>query len=444
MKKMLSVLLMVVMVLSLAACGTKDVETNESAANEDTTAKSGSEATSDEVVQLKIWVHSTDEGPEGETYGARVDAFNAAHDSIQAELEYIPRGGGGSGYEDKINTALTTGQLPDVITLDGPNTAAYADAEIIAPLDGLVDQESLDDYMPSIIQQGTFKGQLYSLGNMESTVPLFYNVDLLNKYDITPGTMENPWTWDDLYEAGKTITEGENFMALNICLDWGGEGKIYALAPFIWSNGGDVIGEDGLTAEGVFNSEQNVEGLTFLKKLVDEGLTTATPEASSFELGMAAFMLNGPWAVASLENDYQDLNWGVMPYPVSPTTKKLAVPTGSWQFAMTEQSDHKEEAAMLVEWMTNTDSVVAMSNAIGMLPARKSAIALLPQYQEGARKLMVEQLEQGGHARPASVIYPVISRSFEEAINEVVYGDDVKSTLDSKVSVLEREANRYK
>lgn len=447
MKKFISFLLVAVMVLSLSACGTSDDEAKSeetSGGTEKVTTNDETAKDSAEVVKLKIWVHSTDEGAEGETYGARVDAFNAAHENIQAELEYIPRGGGGSGYEDKINTALTTKQLPDVITLDGPNTAAYADAEIIASLDGLISQESLDDYMPSIIQQGTFNGSLYSLGNMESTVPLFYNIDLLEKYDITPGTMENPWTWDDLYNAGKTITEGENFMALNICLDWGGEGKIYALAPFIWSNDGNVIGKDGLTSEGVFNSAQNVEGFTFLQKLVDEGLTTATPEASSFELGLAAFMFNGPWAVASLENDYPDLNWGVMPYPVNPTTRKLTVPTGSWQFAMTEQSENKEEAAMLVEWMTNTDSVVAMSNAIGMLPARKSAIALLPQYQEGARKLMVEQLEQGGQARPASVIYPVVSRSFEEAVNEIIYGEDVQETLDSKVAILEREANRYK
>lgn len=455
MKKLISLMLVLVMVAALSACGGKTSSTDSASTDKATTDTTATETQTDdqttaaadssaEVVKLKIWVHTTDEGAEGQTYGQRVDAFNAAHPNIQAELEYIPRGGSGSGYEDKINTALTTQQLPDVITLDGPNTAAYADAGIIGALDGYVSQESLDDYMPSILQQGSYNGKLYGLGNMESTVPLYYNEELLAKYNITPGTIENPWTWDDLYNAAKTITEGEKYIALNLCLDWGGEGKIYALAPFVWSNGGDVIGPDGLSADGIFNSAQNAEAMSFIKKLVDEGLTTATPEANSFELGMAAFMLNGPWAVSSLEKDYPNLKWNVMPYPVSPTTKKLQVPTGSWQFAMTASSEHPAEAAQLVEWMTNTDSVVAISNAIGMLPGRVSAIEQLQQYQSGARKVMVDQLQLGGHARPASVIYPVVSRSFEEAVNEIIYGEDVQTTLDSKVSIIDREAKRYK
>lgn len=429
MKKLLSLLLSLSLFLVLGACSSNTSESTD---------ENG-------VVNLTMWVHVTDEGGEGQFYADRAAAFNAAHDNINATIEFIPRGGGGSGYEDKINTALTTGQLPDVITLDGPNTAAYADAGIIAPLDGYISQDSINDFMPSIIAQGSYNGSLYALGNMESTVPLFYNVDLLAKYNIQPGTIDNPWTWDDLYAAAVTITAGENgYPALNLSLDWGGEGKIYALAPFVWSNGGDVIDSTGLVADGVFNSAESYEGFAFIKSLVDAGVTTATPEAQSFELGKAAFMLNGPWAVGGLENDFADLNWGVMPYPVSPDTNTLAVPTGSWEIAMTTNSAHPEEAAMLVDWMTNTDSVVAIANAIGMLPARMSAVDLLPQYQEGARKLMVDQLASGGHARPVSVIYPVISRSFEEAVNEIVYGEDIQSTLDSKVAIIEREAQRYK
>ena len=445
MKKLISLLLVLALGLGLTACAsTASTTTAAQAASETTAAGSTTAAASQEVVNLKIWVHTTDEGDEGKVYGERVAAFNAANDKIKAELEYIPRGGGGSGYEDKINTALTTGQLPDVITLDGPNTAAYADAGIISPIDEYISAESKADYMPSIIQQGTYQGKLYGLGNMESTVPLFYNMDLLNKYNIKPGTIDAPWTWDDLYAAAKTITAGEKVPALNMCLDWTGEGKIYALSPFVWSAGGNIIAEDGLTAEGVFNSPEAVEALTFIKKLVDEKLTSATPEANSFELGKAAFMFNGPWAVAGLEKDYKDLNYAAMPYPVNPKTKKLQVATGSWQFAATTNSKHPAEAAKLVEWMTNTDSVVAISKAIGMIPGRVSAISQLPLYQEGARKLMVEQLQASGRARPSSVIYPVISRSFEESIDEVINGEDPKASLDSKVAVIEREAARFK
>jgi fructooligosaccharide transport system substrate-binding protein len=447
MRKFIGLFLIIVLLLTITACGSNENETNSNETNSDNNAEMGNEdnneGNEEELIELKVWVHVTDETDEGIVYGERIEAFNEAHDNIRAKIDFIPRGGGGSGYEDKINTALTTNQLPDVITLDGPNTAAYADAQIIAPIKSYISQESLEDYLPSIIQQGTYQDEIYALGHMESTVVLFYNVDLLNKYNIEPGTMDNPWNWDELYSAAKTITEGESYPALDMTYNWTGEWKIYAYAPFFWSNGGQVISDNGLEAEGIFNSAENAEALAFLKKLVDDGVTSVTPEESNFQLGLSGLYLNGAWTIPDLESNYPDLNWGVMPYPVSPNTGELHVPTGSWQFAATAQSEHVEEAAMLVEWMTNTDSTVAVSEAIGMPPSRMSAIPLLPQYNDGPRKVLMDQLTTGGHARPVSVIYPVVSRSFEEAVDQVIYGEDPQTVLDEKITVIEREAKRY-
>ena len=54
---------------------------------------------------------------------------------IKPRFKFIPRSGSGGGYEDKVNAALNSGSLPDVLTLDGPNTAAYAHSKIIQPID---------------------------------------------------------------------------------------------------------------------------------------------------------------------------------------------------------------------------------------------------------------------------------------------------------------------
>jgi fructooligosaccharide transport system substrate-binding protein len=432
--KFLSIVsLLLVLVVAFAGCG-------KSNNNSTTTTEDQGEVT------LNMWVHVTDETDEGKIYKQRIDAFNEANvGKVKVNVEFIPRGGGGSGYEDKINTALTTGQLPDIITIDGPNTAAYAESGIITPITSFISEEAKADYVDSIIQQGTFNNELYTLGNMESTVALFYNKTMLEEAGIEPGTIENPWTWDDFYNAGKTLTEKLGAPALDLALNWTGEWKIYAYAPFVWSNGGDVISEDGLDAEGIFNSSENAEGFAFIKKLVDEGITTATPEENVFQSGKAALYLNGAWTIAGLEKDYPDLEWGVMPFPVSPTTKKLQVPTGSWTFGVTTNSKNAEASASVVEWMTNKDSAIAVSNGIGMLPGRKSAAAEMDIYTtEGPNKILMDQLLAGGHARPASVVYPVISRSFEEAIDAVVYGEEVQTTLDSKVQQIEREAERFK
>lgn len=119
---------------------------------------------------LSIWVHSIEDTPEGRVYRESVDSFNEAYDGrFFADIEFVPRNDSGGGYSDKINSSVLSGGLPDVITLDGPNVAAYAANKIIQPLAPLTDEER-SEYLESILDQGTYNGKLYALGVMESSV----------------------------------------------------------------------------------------------------------------------------------------------------------------------------------------------------------------------------------------------------------------------------------
>ena len=135
--KRFSVVLIVCFVLILSACANKTEKTEE------------------ERNVVNMWVQTSREDPEGKVMQKTVDRFNEVYEGqYKAIIEFIPRSGSGGGYEDKINAAITTNTLPDVITLDGPNTAAYAKAGAIAPIeDYITDQE---DFLPSIIAQGTY------------------------------------------------------------------------------------------------------------------------------------------------------------------------------------------------------------------------------------------------------------------------------------------------
>ena len=79
---------------------------------------------------------------------------------------------------------MMAGGLPDVLTVDGPNVAAYAANGIIQPLAEL-SQEEKSVYLESILDQGTYQGKLYALGVMESSVGMYYNKDILEKAGIT-------------------------------------------------------------------------------------------------------------------------------------------------------------------------------------------------------------------------------------------------------------------
>ena len=143
---------------------------------------------------LSIWVHSIEDTPEGQVYRESVESFNEKYNGTYfADIEFIPRNDSGGGYSDKINSSVLSGDLPDVLTLDGPNVAAYAKNNIIQPLAPLTEEER-GKYLESIIDQGTYDDKLYALGVMESSVGLYYNKDILEEAGIEIPDSDHPWT----------------------------------------------------------------------------------------------------------------------------------------------------------------------------------------------------------------------------------------------------------
>lgn len=149
---------------------------------------------------LSIWVHSIEETPEGEAYRQAVYSFNETYNGKYfADVEFIPRNDSGGGYSDKINASVLSGDLPDVLTVDGPNIAAYAANGIIQPLAPLSDEERAA-YLDSILEQGTYNDQLYALGAMESSVGLYYNKDIISEAGIEIPDPDDPWTFTEFLE----------------------------------------------------------------------------------------------------------------------------------------------------------------------------------------------------------------------------------------------------
>lgn len=404
-----------VLMFSLVGCGSK---------TSTTTSKDG-------VVNLTMWVHETD-SPEGKLYKQKIEEFNKENEGkIKVELTAIPRTGDASGYDDKVNAAVTTNSLPDVLTVDGPTVAAQAKAGMLLPIDDYVDKSDLADFNKDIIEQGTVDGKLYGLGAMDSSVVVYYNKDMFAKAGITaPTDSKSAWTLDELYENAKKLTSGDVY-GIDMHLNWGGEWNTFAYLPFIQSTGGQIISNDGKKTDGYINSDKVVEPINFLKKLVDEKIVNKTPIDNSFEEGKAAMAFSGTWEPATLAK-YPDLKWGMMPYPKTTKDGKSVSPCGGWGFYMTKSAAGKEKAAAeLIKYMTSTQSCIDMFKTNGMPPARQSAFDKIDEYKTLPMSVVADQLKNTAQTRPVTPDYPILTDQFSKAIANAVNGMDTKQALDA-------------
>ena len=405
-------------------------------------SKTSKEAASKDDV--KVWVQFSDETAEGKAWEQVVQNFNKKYKGkYKVVTEYIPRSGSGGGYEDKVNAAITTNSLPDVITLDGPNTAAYAKSKVITPLDDYLKDNNMEDVLDSIKQQGTYDGKFYAFGYSESNVGIYYNKKMFKEAGIDESslpTLKNPWTWDEFKAVSKKLKDHFKEAAIDFRLNSNDEMLPYAYMPLIWSNGGRVVNEDGTKAEGYFNSKESTQAVQFIQDLVKEGYTTVSPVEKGFETGQYPMLLSGSWTIADLQTNYKDIDFGILPYPVSNKTKKLVSPSGSWQLAVTTKSNKKDAAAEFVKFATNTESSEILSLGNSVLPIRKSTIENIKDKVSEPMRFLMEQNAATAHARPVVVAYPQVSRSFQQAMQDISYYEenpDVQKVLDSRAKEMQ-------
>ena len=185
--------LLLVASLVLAACGATPVPTEapqpteEAQAPEPTEAPQGEEA---EPVTVDVWFHSG-RAAEREALLASFGAeFEAANPDIEIELVELPEG----GYNDQVQAAAIAGELPCVLDFDGPFVYNYVWGEYLIPLDDYFSQEELDDFLPSIIDQGTYQdGKLYSLGQYDSGLAIWAHKSYLEEAGVRIPTVDDPW-----------------------------------------------------------------------------------------------------------------------------------------------------------------------------------------------------------------------------------------------------------
>lgn len=406
-----------------------------------------------DVVNITIWSPTDREQVEA-WWTEKLAEWNEANPNIQVSREAIDRSDS-YAYDNKIATAVTSNDLPDIFYVDGPQVSYYAANGISIPLSDYFTEDDLSDFVPSSIAQNTYDGQLYAIGATESSVAFYYNKDYLKECgvdtdDLDSRTLDNPITWDEMAEIAEKCTT-DNYVGAHIIMDHG-EGLPYALEPMYISEGKDYISEDGKEADGYVNSEEAVKTTSYLADLIAKGYANIEPITDEFLNGACATMLGGSWEVATLEAN-ADFDWGVTYYPVSETGTAVS-PCGDWAAAVSKDCKNPDAAGEFLQWLMNSENVATYAAAIVKPATRNSAYdeEAMADYKEGARALMVEQLNNTAVPRPRTPSYATFSSAYAEAMTNIlsdaatngeVDDDYIQSELDTVAETFTEDYETY-
>ena len=389
---------------------------------------------------LRVWHHGGRADNERERITELVDKWNKANPSMQAKLEIQPEG----SYNEQVQAAALSGDLPDLLDLDGPNYANYVWSGYLAPLSGLVSKATMDDVLPSLIRQGTYppEGKVYALGQADSGLSMWGRKSLLTAAKVRiPKGVDDAWTLAEFEDALAKLQALPGIKyALDVKLIYGqGEWFTYGFSPWVQSMGGDLIDRKTWKASGTMNGPAAVKALTLLQGFVKKGYIAPGSEGDDSFFGKKTSALSyvGHWMWVAHHKAFGD---DLVLLPMPKFGAKAVTGNGSWAWAINGKSKHKEAAGKLLEFMLSTDNVAALSTAMGGVPGVKSAIPKVDLYKPGGPlALFIDQLEKVSVARPAHPAYPTISGAFAKAVADVVDGVDPKAALDKAAKKVDED-----
>ena len=308
MKKIIAMLLVLVMVLSLAACGAK----NEKVTVNVIAAEYGT--------QTKEW------------WGGFEKDFEAANGNIDLVVDVVSW----NDIYTVVNTRISNNDAPDILNIDV--FADYQADGLLLPAQDYISEATYAKFYQSFLDQSVVDGTVWAVPDLASARAMYYNADILAAAGV-----EVPTTWDELRAACEAIK------AYNPDIyPWGvdmttDEGQA-CFSYYIWNNGGNFTDAEG---NWTLNSAENVAAIEYILGLVNDGLTNSDPAQETryanqdmFGAGKVAMMI-GPNSIPTyLEAGGYSVNWGVASIPTNNTNGSVS--QGVMDRFMTFDNDYSE------------------------------------------------------------------------------------------------------
>jgi multiple sugar transport system substrate-binding protein len=283
-------------------------------------------------------------------YRQLVDAFEQAEPNVTVSLIEA------SDRDDliaRLSTSFAGGTPPDLFLINYRFFGQFAVKNVLEPLEAPLNASKEfepEDFYPQAMEAFQVEGQQVCLPQNISSLVVYYNKDLFAEAELS--APPEGWTWDDMLEVAADLTkdlDGDNQFDQH---GLGVEPSIIRVAPFVWSNGGEVVDDDANPTRFALDSPEALEALQQFFDLTSHNVMPREEEIESEDLETR--FMNGRLGMfmssrrdTPLLRTITDFDWDVAALPQH---KEPASILHSDAYCMTTASKNKSAAWRFVEF----------------------------------------------------------------------------------------------
>ena len=406
-----------VLIFSLAACGTNDGGGSgevggatgvPGSAGPDTgsAAPPASGAGGDVSGDLTVWAM----GNEGTLLSAVGDAFMAEYPNVTVKITPVDWG----QAVTKLQTAIAGGQVPDVSQMGTDMMGQFAETGALEAVPSSIDPSQ---YFESAWNTNVVDGTTYGVPWYVETRLLYYRTDIAEQAGVTAA----PTNWAELKDTATKLQAGG--------AEWGmalGTKNAQEYLPYVWSNGGDVMADDGTFT---LDAPEAVEALTYYDSFFEEGLAPkSVPEGfditPAFVSGSHPMFVDGPWQLGLIADaggaDIEG-KWAIAPLPGKDSAPGTSFVGGS-NFVVFKDAPNKEAAWAWIDFVSRPETQISWYKTAAVLPAVQAAWDDPELSGDENLAMFGEQLSSTA-APPAIPTWSEIASAINENLEKVTAGD---------------------
>lgn len=260
-------------------------------------------------------------------------------------------------------TMISKNQPPDLLNTNV--YAHFANDGLLNDFNGILSPELSAKLHPKLMEMDRMDGKQYAIPYVATVRQLYYNQGL---FEIA-GIDAPPRTWSELTADARKIK------ALGFASGFGvdlTDNETQAYLSYVFFGSGGAWTRNG---KWTINSRANVEGLTYLKQLFDQGLTDPEPTVTTRDEkqrilgdGKLGMMISGNYFGTVVPKEFPDLKWGRGPIPVK--DGEAPITFGVHDVLVSFKTDHTDKAAIakFLDFLYGDESYRRMIEGEGFLP----------------------------------------------------------------------------
>lgn len=331
----------------------------------------------------------------------------------------------------KISTVLNSGKgVPDLAIIHADRIPGFVKQGVLEPIGGAIAAQpeiKEENYLPQAWATGNIDGTQYTVPLDIHSNTMYYNKDLLKKYNAESFLDDDVVTIDEMLSLQGKLEDGD-YVVNDALLGW-------VILAQVQNLGGDIQ-ENGKPA---VNTPVMRQAFEEVKKIADAGLMTPFGEDGylMFQSGNVLFSTDGTWS-STAHAAVEGLNFGVTNI-YSPTPDKFTNRASSHLFAMLKNEDRSDEKeagiGAFLEFIRANSLEWAKA---GQIVASKQVIES-PEYQQYMQSFFTSNEKETQSLYIYTYeYYPYIAEAVDTYCADIVRGNvDLDDTLQTMQKFVE-------